>query len=41
MKEFLAEFEDVVCPSKVLPPVGTDVEHHIKRAAHRLPLPEA
>ncbi len=26
MKEFLTEFEDVVCPSKVLPPVGTDVE---------------
>jgi hypothetical protein len=30
LKAFLAEFEDVVCPSKVLPPVGTDVEHHIK-----------
>ncbi len=26
MKEFLAEFEDVVCPSKVLSPVGTEVE---------------
>jgi hypothetical protein len=26
----LAEFEDVVCHSKVLPPVGTDVEHHIR-----------
>ncbi len=25
LKAFLAEFEDVVCPSKVLPPVGTDV----------------
>jgi hypothetical protein len=30
LKAFLAEFEDVVCPSKVLPPVGRDVEHHIK-----------
>jgi hypothetical protein len=30
LKAFLAEFEDVVCPSKVLPSVGTDVEHHIK-----------
>ncbi len=30
LKAFLAEFEDVVCPSKVLPLVGTDVEHHIK-----------
>jgi hypothetical protein len=30
LKAFLAEFEDVVCPSKVLPPVGTDVEHHIR-----------
>jgi hypothetical protein len=30
LKAFLAEFEDVVCPSKVLPPVGTDVEHHVK-----------
>jgi hypothetical protein len=30
LKALLAEFEDVVCPSKVLPPVGTDVEHHIK-----------
>jgi hypothetical protein len=28
----------MVCPSKVLPPVCTDVEHHIRRAAHRLPL---
>ncbi len=25
---FLAKFEDVVCPSKVLPPVGTYVVHH-------------
>jgi hypothetical protein len=30
LKAFLAEFEDVVCPSKVLLPVGTDVENHIK-----------
>ena len=30
LKEFLAEFEDEVCPSKVLPPIGTDVEHNIK-----------
>jgi hypothetical protein len=30
LKAFLAEFEDVVCPSKVLPPFGTDVEHHIR-----------
>ncbi len=30
LKAFLAEFEDVVYPSKVLPPVGPDVEHHIK-----------
>jgi hypothetical protein len=30
LKAFLAEFEDMVCPSKVLPAVGTDVEHHIK-----------
>ncbi len=30
LKAFLAEFKDVVCPSKILPPVGTDVEHHIK-----------
>jgi hypothetical protein len=26
LKEFLAEFEDVVFPSKILPPVCTDVE---------------
>jgi hypothetical protein len=30
LKAFSAEFEDVVCPSKVLPPVGTDVEHRIR-----------
>jgi hypothetical protein len=30
LKAFLAEFDDVACPSKVLPPVGTDVEHPIK-----------
>ncbi len=30
MKEFLEEFGDVVCASKVLPPMGSDVEHHIK-----------
>ncbi len=30
LKAFLAEFEDVVCLSKILPPVGMDVEHHIK-----------
>ncbi len=30
VKEFLEEFTDVVCASKVLPPVGSDVEHHIK-----------
>jgi hypothetical protein len=30
LKAFLAEFEDVVCAFKILPPVGTDVEHHIK-----------
>ena len=30
VKEFLEEFADVVCASKVLPPVGSDVEHHIK-----------
>jgi hypothetical protein len=27
LKVFLAEFEDVVCPYRVLPPEGTDVEH--------------
>jgi hypothetical protein len=30
VKKFLEEFADVVCASKVLPSVGSDVEHHIK-----------
>jgi hypothetical protein len=30
VKELLEEFADVVCASKVLPPVGAEVEHHIK-----------
>jgi hypothetical protein len=30
VKQFLEEFADVVCASKVLPPVGSDVEHQIK-----------
>ncbi len=30
VKEFLEEFADVVCASKVLPPMGADIEHHIK-----------
>ncbi len=30
VKEFLEEFTDVVCASKVLPPQWSDVEHHIK-----------
>jgi hypothetical protein len=30
VKEFLEEFANVVCASKVLPPVGADVEHHIE-----------
>jgi hypothetical protein len=30
VKEFLEEFADVVCASKVLLPVGADIEHNIK-----------
>ncbi len=30
IKEFLEEFFDGVCKSKVLPPVGTFLEHYIK-----------
>jgi hypothetical protein len=30
VKDFLEEFADVVCASKVLSPVGANIEHHIK-----------